>query len=174
MHKCLQLIGNGMHTLRRIGIKQLFCLRASVPKTFPGVHFKHRQCPGVDIHPFLGRRTFCLLSRAVLDRITGGNRFFVFRQLALCFCQTKICYLCIPIFCQEDIAWFDVLMEEVYDYAENYLPQMMEQSEEKTAGANYNAAAREFNQKLNGTFSGWLAKLLGIRPAEEFAAAKEG
>ena len=59
-------------------------------------------------------------------------------------------------------------------YVESYLPQMMEQSEEKTAGANYNAAAREFNQKLNGTFSGWLARLMGIQPAEEFAAGKEG
>ena len=55
-------------------------------------------------------------------------------------------------------------------YVESYLPQMREQSEEKTAGANYNSAAREFNQKLNGTFSGFLAKLMGIQPAEEFAA----
>jgi hypothetical protein len=59
-------------------------------------------------------------------------------------------------------------------YVESYLPQMMEQSEEKTAGANYNSAAREFNQKLNSTFSGFLAKLMGIRPAEEFLPGKEG
>ncbi len=60
------------------------------------------------------------------------------------------------------------------DYVKNYLPQMMEQSEEKTASANYNSAAREFNKKLNGTFSGFLAKLLGIKPAEEFIPVKEG
>ena len=59
-------------------------------------------------------------------------------------------------------------------YVESYLPQMMEQSEEKTAGANYNSAARDFNNKLNSTFSGFLAKLLGIKPAEEFLAEKEG
>ena len=59
-------------------------------------------------------------------------------------------------------------------YVESYLPQMMEQSEEKTAGANYNSAARDFNNRLNSTFSGWLAKLLGIKPAEEFLAEKEG
>lgn len=59
-------------------------------------------------------------------------------------------------------------------YVESYLPQMLEQSEEKTAGANYNSAAREFNQKLNSTFSGFLAKLMGIQPAEEFMADKEG
>ena len=55
-------------------------------------------------------------------------------------------------------------------YVDSYLPQMMAQSEEKTAGANYNSAAREFNQKLNSTFSGFLAKLMGIKPAEEFAS----
>ena len=55
-------------------------------------------------------------------------------------------------------------------YVSQYLPQMMAQSEEKTVGANYNSAAREFNQKLNSTFSGFLAKLMGIRPAEEFAS----
>ena len=53
-------------------------------------------------------------------------------------------------------------------YVGSYLPQMMEQSEEKTAGANYNTAAAEFNKKLNSTFSGMIAKVLGIRPAETF------
>jgi len=55
-------------------------------------------------------------------------------------------------------------------YVESYLPQMMEQSLEKTVGANYNSAAAEFNKKLNSTFSGMIAKLLGIRHAEEFIA----
>ncbi|MBO4926239.1 MAG: hypothetical protein J5472_07140 [Clostridia bacterium] len=53
-------------------------------------------------------------------------------------------------------------------YAESYLPQMMEQSGEKTAGAQYNSAAAEFNKKINSTFSGMIARILGIRPAEEF------
>lgn len=54
-------------------------------------------------------------------------------------------------------------------YVDSYLPQMMEQSEEKTARANYNTAAAEFNKKLNSTFSGMIARVLGIRPAEVFA-----
>ena len=53
-------------------------------------------------------------------------------------------------------------------YVESYLPQMMEQSGEKTAGAQYNSAAAEFNKKIYGTFSGMIARILGIRPAEEF------
>ena len=53
-------------------------------------------------------------------------------------------------------------------YAESYLPQMMEQSGEKTVSAQYNSAAAEFNKKFNGTFSGMIARVLGIRPAEEF------
>lgn len=53
-------------------------------------------------------------------------------------------------------------------YVDTYLPQMMEQSEEKTVGAQYNTAAAEFNKKLYGTFSGMIARVLGIRPAEEF------
>ena len=59
-------------------------------------------------------------------------------------------------------------------YVDSYLPQMMEQSEEKTASATYNSAAEDFNARLNGTFSGWLARLLGIKPAEEFIPVKEG
>ncbi len=59
-------------------------------------------------------------------------------------------------------------------YVASYLPQMMEQSEEKTASANYNSAARDFNKKLDSTFSGWLARLLGIKPAEAFIPVKEG
>ena len=59
-------------------------------------------------------------------------------------------------------------------YVVSYLPQMMEQSEEKTASATYNSAAEDFNTRLNSSFSGWLARLLGIKPAEEFIPVKEG
>lgn len=55
-------------------------------------------------------------------------------------------------------------------YVESYLPQMLAESEERAAGANYNTAAAEFNSRLEGSFSGWLASLMGIRAAEEFVA----
>ena len=56
-------------------------------------------------------------------------------------------------------------------YVNTYLPQMLAQSEEKTIGAAYNQAAADFNGRMKGTFSGWLARtLLGIKPAEEFIA----
>ena len=56
-------------------------------------------------------------------------------------------------------------------YVTSYLPQMLAQSEEKTAGAAYNQAAAEFNGRMKGTFSGWIARtLLGIKPAAEFKA----
>ena len=56
-------------------------------------------------------------------------------------------------------------------YVTSYLPQMLAQSEQKTAGAAYNQAAADFNSRMNGTFSGWLARtLLGVKPAVEFQA----
>lgn len=55
-------------------------------------------------------------------------------------------------------------------YVESYLPQMLSQSEAKTEGAVYNQAAKEFNSRMRGTFSGMIARLLGIKPAEEFQA----
>ncbi len=56
-------------------------------------------------------------------------------------------------------------------YVTSYLPQMLAESEEKTAGAAYNQAAAEFNSRMGSTFSGWLARqVLGIRPAEQFIA----
>lgn len=55
-------------------------------------------------------------------------------------------------------------------YAESYLPQMLSQSEEKTAGAQYNIAAAQLNQRLGSSFSGKIAALLGIEKAEEFIA----
>ena len=56
-------------------------------------------------------------------------------------------------------------------YVESYLPQMLAESEKKTVGAAYNQAAADFNARMKGTFSGWMARtLLGIKPAEEFLA----
>ena len=56
-------------------------------------------------------------------------------------------------------------------YVTSYLPQMLAQSEQKTAGAAYNQAAADFNSRMNGTFSGWLARtMLGVKLAEEFKA----
>ncbi len=53
-------------------------------------------------------------------------------------------------------------------YVTSYLPQMLAESEAKTAGAAYNQAAAEFNARMRGTFSGWIARLLGVEPAQEF------
>ena len=56
-------------------------------------------------------------------------------------------------------------------YVTSYLPQMLAQSEQKTAGAAYNQAAADFNNRMKGTFSGWLARtLLGVKRAPEFKA----
>ncbi len=55
-------------------------------------------------------------------------------------------------------------------YVDNYLPQMLSESEQMTVGATYNQAAAEFNGRINRTFSGFLAKLMGVRPAEVFNA----
>ncbi len=72
-----------------------------------------------------------------------------------------------------EIAALDSVKRDDRDsmYVNTYLPQMLAQSEEKTAGAAYNQAAADFNSRMKGTFSGWLARtLLGIKPAEEFIA----
>ena len=45
---------------------------------------------------------------------------------------------------------------------------MLAESESLTAKANYNTAAREFNGSLEGSLSGWLARLMNIGPVEEF------
>ena len=55
-------------------------------------------------------------------------------------------------------------------YVESYLPQMLEESEALAAGAAYNTAAAAYNRELEESFSGKLAQLLGVKPAEEFAA----
>lgn len=55
-------------------------------------------------------------------------------------------------------------------YVESYLPQMLEESEEKTTGAQYNLAAAQFNTNLRRSFSGRLALALGVKAAQEFSA----
>lgn len=55
-------------------------------------------------------------------------------------------------------------------YAESYLPQMLSESEERTASSRYNAAAAQFNLQLQESFSGAIAHFLGVKPAEEFLA----
>ena len=73
----------------------------------------------------------------------------------------------------DKLAKLDSVQADARDkmYVESYLPQMLAQSEEKTVGAVYNQAASEFNSRIRGTFSGWIARnLLGIRLAEEFTA----
>ena len=73
----------------------------------------------------------------------------------------------------DELAAMDSVRRDSRDimYVESYLPQMLAQSEEKTVGAAYNQAAAEFNSRIRGTFSGWIARnLLGIQLAEEFTA----
>ena len=70
------------------------------------------------------------------------------------------------------LAGMDSVKQDSRDamYVDNYLPQMLAESEEMTVGAAYNQAAAEFNSRINRTFCGFLAKLMGIRPAEVFNA----
>ena len=73
----------------------------------------------------------------------------------------------------EKLAQLDSVKKDDRDlmYVTSYLPQMLAQSEQKTAGAAYNQAAADFNGRMNKTFSGWLARtMLGIKPAAEFIA----
>ncbi len=73
----------------------------------------------------------------------------------------------------DKLAQLDSVKKDSRDnmYVTSYLPQMLAQSEQKTAGAAYNEAAADFNGRMNKTFSGWLARmLLGIKPAAEFKA----
>ena len=55
------------------------------------------------------------------------------------------------------------------DYVNNYLPKKLGESESKILDTNYNIDAEDFNQRLNGTFSGWIAKIMGVKPLEIFA-----
>lgn len=54
-------------------------------------------------------------------------------------------------------------------YVREYLPQMLANSAEGGEAEFYNLSAREYNARLQGTFSGRLAGLMGFRAAEEYA-----
>ena len=53
-------------------------------------------------------------------------------------------------------------------YAENYLPQMLLESGASGAAEHYNQAVEQYNQGLQGSFSGMLARLFGTKPLEAF------
>lgn len=55
-------------------------------------------------------------------------------------------------------------------YVENTIRQQFSESELKAAGAQYNEAAKAFNDSLQGSFSGWIAGLMRVGPVEEFSA----
>lgn len=55
-----------------------------------------------------------------------------------------------------------------YRYVTGLLPRGFEQSAQWTDEAAYNAAARDYNQRLLGTVNGFAARMLGIEPAEYF------
>lgn len=55
-------------------------------------------------------------------------------------------------------------------YVQSLLPQMLRESEQITAGAAYNQAAAQFNRELRGSYSGMIAMLFGVKPAQEFIA----
>lgn len=53
-------------------------------------------------------------------------------------------------------------------YVENLLPQALEQSAQWTQETLYNQRALSFNKGLQGSFSGMIARLLGVKEAEFF------
>lgn len=55
-------------------------------------------------------------------------------------------------------------------YATLMLPQTVEMCEERTMLDTYDYYAAEFNEGLYGSFSGWLARLSGVEPAERLDA----
>ncbi len=55
-------------------------------------------------------------------------------------------------------------------YVGQMLPQALEQSLERTAQAQYNQEARSYNERFARGLSGALARLMGVKEAEEFIA----
>ena len=53
-------------------------------------------------------------------------------------------------------------------YVTGLLPQALDQSAQWTDAGSYNQAAMAFNERLNGTFSGFLARLFGEAEAQLF------
>lgn len=58
-------------------------------------------------------------------------------------------------------------------YVRSMLPQALEQSQSLVQEAAYNQRASDFNQRLGASFSGRLASLLGVRPAQQFTASED-
>ncbi len=58
-------------------------------------------------------------------------------------------------------------------YAKQMLPQALEQSADWAGKAAYNAEAEAYNTELVGSFSGRLARLMGVRTVEQFIPAGE-
>lgn len=54
-------------------------------------------------------------------------------------------------------------------YAEQMLPQALEKSARMMEQAEYNELAQAFNKNLNKYFSGKIAQMLGIKPAQQFS-----
>ena len=57
-------------------------------------------------------------------------------------------------------------------YVEQMQPQALEKSARMTEQSEYNQQALAFNTEMNKRFSGKVAQLLGIKPAEEFAVSE--
>ncbi len=57
-------------------------------------------------------------------------------------------------------------------YVNQMLPQALEQSASMVQEAAYNAQAESFNRRISGSFSGSLAKFLGLKPAQQFLPEK--
>lgn len=53
-------------------------------------------------------------------------------------------------------------------YVTGLLPQALDQSAQWADDGMYNEAAGAFNKRLNGSFSGFLARLLGMTEAALF------
>ncbi|MHC1785669.1 MAG: hypothetical protein AB9880_01205 [Christensenellales bacterium] len=58
-------------------------------------------------------------------------------------------------------------------YVTQMLPQALDQSQSLVQEAAYNTQAADFNQRLLSSFSGALARFLGIQPAQQFLAPAE-
>ena len=58
-------------------------------------------------------------------------------------------------------------------YVTGLLPRGLEQSAQWADAGQYNKAAAEFNNRLNGQVNGRLARLLGVREAELFPPGGE-
>lgn len=67
------------------------------------------------------------------------------------------------------------VMEDSRDsmYVRQLLPQQLEQSSASGWHEEYNLRADQYNQGLKGSFSGWLARAVGIKPAERLSLGVE-